>query len=114
MRLLRQCAYNCFAICLFIIFHIMTSNRPLTSWGEIFGDAAVAAAVIDRLVHHAEILSAQKQETCRVNWQTHSSDVSILTQFRQSRVKIQLPISGQYSTAIDTQPRLDQEGCLPG
>ena len=30
---------------------------PFSAWGEIFGDAATAAAMIDRLVHHAEILS---------------------------------------------------------
>ena len=36
---------------------IVTSNKPFSAWGEIFGDDAVAAAMIDRLVHHAEILT---------------------------------------------------------
>jgi len=36
---------------------IVTSNKPFSAWGEIFGDEVVAAAMIDRLVHHAEILS---------------------------------------------------------
>ena len=27
------------------------------SWGEIFGDEITAAAMVDRLVHHAEILT---------------------------------------------------------
>ena len=36
---------------------IVTSNKPFTAWGEILGDPVVAAAMIDRLVHHAEILS---------------------------------------------------------
>ena len=35
---------------------IVTSNKPFSAWGEIFGDEVVAAAMIDRLVHHAEIL----------------------------------------------------------
>ncbi len=26
-------------------------------WGEVFGDDVVAAAMIDRLVHHAEVLA---------------------------------------------------------
>ena len=26
-------------------------------WGEVFGDAVVAAAMIDRLVHHAEVVN---------------------------------------------------------
>ena len=36
---------------------IVTSNKPFSGWGEIFGDEVVAAAMIDRLVHHAEIIS---------------------------------------------------------
>jgi DNA replication protein DnaC len=36
---------------------IVTSNKPFGSWGEIFGDEITAAAMVDRLVHHAEILS---------------------------------------------------------
>jgi len=32
---------------------IVTSNKPFGRWGEVFGDATVAAAMIDRLVHHA-------------------------------------------------------------
>ena len=31
---------------------IVTSNRGFEAWGEILGDAMVAAALIDRLVHH--------------------------------------------------------------
>jgi DNA replication protein DnaC len=26
-------------------------------WGEVFGDDVVAAAMIDRLVHHAEVIA---------------------------------------------------------
>src|SRR5215207_4982528 len=36
---------------------IITSNRPFGRWGEVFGDDTVAAAMIDRLVHHAEVIS---------------------------------------------------------
>jgi DNA replication protein DnaC len=36
---------------------IVTSNKPFSAWGEIFGDEVTAVAMIDRLVHHAEILS---------------------------------------------------------
>jgi DNA replication protein DnaC len=36
---------------------IVTSNKPFGRWGEVFGDATVAAAMIDRLVHHADVLS---------------------------------------------------------
>ena len=36
---------------------IVTSNKPFGRWGEVFGDATVAAAMIDRLVHHAEVVN---------------------------------------------------------
>ncbi|MFB7113515.1 IS21-like element helper ATPase IstB [Streptomyces sp. NPDC001698] len=36
---------------------IVTSNKPFGRWGEVFGDETVAAAMIDRLVHHAEVYS---------------------------------------------------------
>lgn len=32
---------------------ILTSNRGFKDWGEIFGDNVVAAALLDRLLHHA-------------------------------------------------------------
>lgn len=36
---------------------IMSSNKAFSRWGETFGDPVVAAAMIDRLVHHAEVVS---------------------------------------------------------
>jgi DNA replication protein DnaC len=36
---------------------IVTSNRSFEAWGEILGDAMVAAALIDRLVHHATMIT---------------------------------------------------------
>jgi DNA replication protein DnaC len=36
---------------------IVTSNKPFGRWGEVFGDDTVAAAMIDRLVHHAEVIA---------------------------------------------------------
>lgn len=35
---------------------LITSNLAFGRWGEIFGDDIVASAMIDRLVHHAEVL----------------------------------------------------------
>ena len=36
---------------------MVTSNLPFGRWGETFSDDVVAAAMIDRLVHHAEVLT---------------------------------------------------------
>jgi DNA replication protein DnaC len=36
---------------------IMTSNRPLEDWGKLIGDVPSATAILDRFLHHAEIIS---------------------------------------------------------
>ena len=36
---------------------ILTTNRPFKDWGEIFHNNTLAGALIDRLVHHAEIIT---------------------------------------------------------
>jgi DNA replication protein DnaC len=36
---------------------IVTSNKPFGRWGEVFGDEVAAAAMIDRLVHDAEVVA---------------------------------------------------------
>ena len=36
---------------------ILTSNLPFARWGDVFGDQVVAAAMIDRIVPHAEVIT---------------------------------------------------------
>ncbi|MGW0315570.1 IS21-like element helper ATPase IstB [Streptomyces flavidovirens] len=36
---------------------IVTSDRPFSRWEEAFGDAGVASATVDRLAHHAEVIT---------------------------------------------------------
>ncbi len=36
---------------------IMTSNRPLEDWGKLVGDVPSATAILDRFLHHAELIS---------------------------------------------------------
>src|ERR1700745_2025210 len=35
---------------------MMTSNRPIEEWGKLLSDVAAASAILDRLLHHAEII----------------------------------------------------------
>ena len=35
---------------------MMTSNRPLEDWGKLIGDVPAATAILDRFLHHAEII----------------------------------------------------------
>lgn len=38
---------------------ILTSNRSFGEWGEVFGDSVVAAALLDRLLHHAIVVQIE-------------------------------------------------------
>ncbi len=35
---------------------LMTSNRPLEDWGKLIGDVPSATAILDRFLHHAELV----------------------------------------------------------
>jgi len=35
---------------------LMTSNRPLEEWGKLIGDVPAATAILDRFLHHANII----------------------------------------------------------
>ena len=36
---------------------IITSNKSFTDWGEMLGDPVLAGAILDRLLHHATVIS---------------------------------------------------------
>lgn len=38
---------------------IVTSNRPSEDWGKVLGDNAAAGAILDRFLHHAEIIKLE-------------------------------------------------------
>lgn len=38
---------------------LVTTNRPFAEWGEVFPNAACVVSLIDRLIHHSEILSIE-------------------------------------------------------
>jgi DNA replication protein DnaC len=38
---------------------LMTSNRPIEEWGKLLCDVPAASAILDRLLHHAEIIAIE-------------------------------------------------------
>ena len=36
---------------------LITSNRSVGEWGTVFGDAVVATAILDRLLHHSHVVT---------------------------------------------------------
>ena len=44
----------------------MTSNRPLEDWGKLLGDVPSATAILDRFLHHADLIEL-KGKSYRLN-----------------------------------------------
>jgi DNA replication protein DnaC len=38
---------------------LITTNQVVTQWGTVFGDDVLAAAILDRLLHHSHTLMIQ-------------------------------------------------------
>ncbi len=36
---------------------ILTSNKAFSEWGSVFADDVLATAILDRLLHHCDVLS---------------------------------------------------------
>ncbi|MBT2363764.1 IS21-like element helper ATPase IstB [Streptomyces sp. ISL-10] len=36
---------------------ILTSNKTFSEWGQVFGDEVLATAILDRLLHHCDVIS---------------------------------------------------------
>lgn len=36
---------------------IITTNKALSTWGDVFGDNVLANAILDRLVHHSQFIT---------------------------------------------------------
>ena len=41
---------------------IVTSNKHFERWGEVLGEAVAATAMIDRLVHHADVVFHERRQ----------------------------------------------------
>lgn len=44
---------------------ILTSNKYFSDWGELLSDNALATALLDRLLHHAQVINIRGQ-TCQL------------------------------------------------
>jgi DNA replication protein DnaC len=54
---------------------MMTSNRPLEDWGKLIGDVPAATAILDRFLHHADIIQITGK-SYRLKGQARSEDQS--------------------------------------
>jgi len=54
---------------------LMTSNRPLEEWGKLIGDVPAATAILDRFLHHANVIKI-KGQSYRLKDQARQNDSS--------------------------------------
>ena len=79
---------------------MMTSNRPLEDWGKLIGDVPSATAILDRFLHHAEIV----QITGRSYRLRHGSGAP---RERSSKIQNQpkRPRLGETVARVQNQPK---------
>ena len=52
---------------------MITTNKSFSEWSEVFPNASCVVAMIDRLVHHADILSIKGESYRRKEAQEHAT-----------------------------------------
>ncbi len=55
---------------------LITTNKAFSEWAEVFPNASCVVAMIDRLVHHAEILAVRGESYRRKEAQEHAASKS--------------------------------------
>ena len=58
---------------------MMTSNRPLEDWGKLLGDVPTATAILDRFLHHADLITIEGK-SYRLNDRTAKTTVTKTTE----------------------------------
>ena len=53
----NYCAFSKQHNCIHWMDYEITTNINFSQWDEIFGDALIADAIIDRLLHHATVVT---------------------------------------------------------
>lgn len=66
---------------------IMTSNRPLEDWGKVIGDVPAATAILDRFLHHAEVITITGKSYRLRNQARRSKDRKDQTDSKDDRGK---------------------------
>jgi len=74
---------------------MMTSNRPLEDWGKLIGDVPSATAILDRFLHHAEIVTITgKSYRLRGKSEDGSTNSSPMADEAEAKAKTAIPPTG--------------------
>ena len=56
---------------------MMTRKRPLEEWGKLIGDVASASAILDRFLHHADLIQITGRSYRLGNREKGSKDTKV-------------------------------------
>jgi DNA replication protein DnaC len=65
---------------------IVTTNKPFSEWGEVFPNASCVVSLVDRLIHHSEIIVVQG-ESYRMKEAQERADKKKAAKTKRSRSK---------------------------
>ena len=65
---------------------LITTNQLVTQWGTVFGDEVLAAAILDRLLHHSHTLMIPG-ESYRLKHKKKAGFFAAATQRNRSEVR---------------------------
>ena len=96
---------------------ILTTNRPLEDWGQVLGDTAAAGAILDRFLHHAEVIRLQGRSYRMHNrreLRTKQAETTLTGKSELSSIHLPLaafdpPPGGRFSLPSDMVIRLHVE-----
>lgn len=67
---------------------IVTTNKPFNDWGEVFPNAACVVSIVDRLVHHSQVLLIEGE-----SYRMHEASVRAKKKRQTTRKTKQTPAS---------------------
>ncbi len=77
---------------------ILTSNKGFGEWGEVLGDAVIATAILDRLLHHSHVLNI-RGESYRLREKKQAGLIGVGT----------AALTGSRDDALNDNPPTDRE-----
>ena len=83
----------------------ITANTPFSQWGEVFVDAAMTVAAIDRLVHHATIFEMNAESYRRRTAQENSPKMRVATGSQPPQLRHR---KGPTATPSESSPHITQ------
>jgi DNA replication protein DnaC len=86
---------------------MMTSNRPLEDWGKLVGDVPSATAILDRFLHHAELIQISGKSYRLRQQGTKVKDP-------ESESKPAIAPTGSDEVAEDSKPAIAPTGSARG